>query len=91
MSARVASNYKSRYLLQTGNDIVDSKLDAWVDGQRQIDLSIKYQISKSIRLSFDGLNLNKEKYYVYQGVNAYNFQNEQYGRSFIVSLNMTQF
>ncbi|NDI23175.1 MAG: hypothetical protein EBY76_09060, partial [Betaproteobacteria bacterium] len=68
-----------------------SKLDAWVDGQRQIDLSIKYQISKSIRLSFDGLNLNKEKYYVYQGVNAYNFQNEQYGRSFIVSLNMTQF
>lgn len=91
LSARVASNYKSRYLLQTGNDIVDSKLDAWVDGQRQIDLSIKYQISKSIRLSFDGLNLNKEKYYVYQGVNAYNFQNEQYGRSFIVSLNMTQF
>ncbi|NCV70388.1 MAG: TonB-dependent receptor, partial [Betaproteobacteria bacterium] len=51
LSARVASNYKSRYLLQTGNDIVDSKLDAWVDGQRQIDLSIKYQISKSIRLS----------------------------------------
>jgi len=90
-SARVASNSKSRYLLQTGSDIVDPNLDAWVDGQKQIDLSVKYQINKSTLLSFEGLNLNKEKYYVYLGNQKYNFQNEQYGRSFRVSLTMTQF
>ena len=90
-SARVASNSKSRYLLQTGSDVVDANLDAWVDGQKQIDLSVKYQINKSTLLSFEGLNLNKEKYYVYLGNQKYNFQNEQYGRTFRVSLTMTQF
>jgi TonB-dependent receptor len=90
-SARVASNSKSRYLLQTGSDVVDASQDAWVDGQKQIDLSVKYQINKSTLLSFEGLNLNKEKYYVYLGNQKYNFQNEQYGRTFRISLTMTQF
>jgi TonB-dependent receptor len=90
-SARVASNSKSRYLLQTGSDVVDASQDAWVDGQKQIDLSVKYQINKSTLLSFEGLNLNKEKYYVYLGNQKYNVQNEQYGRTFRISLTMTQF
>jgi len=90
-SARVASNSKSRYLLQTGSDVVDASQDAWVDGQRQIDLSVKYRINKSTLLSFEGLNLNKEKYYVYLGSQKFNFQNEQYGRTLRVSLTMTQF
>jgi TonB-dependent receptor len=91
LSARVASNAKSRYLLQTGSDVVDASQDAWVDGQRQVDLSVKYQINKMTQLTFEGLNINKEKYYVYLGNERFNFQNEQYGRTFRLSLTMAHF
>ena len=40
-STRLASNSKSRYMLQTGSDVVDASQDAWVDGQTQLDLSVK--------------------------------------------------
>ena len=90
-SARLASNSKSRYLLQTGSDVTDANLDAWVDGQTQLDLSVKYQITKGIQVTFEALNLNKEKYYVYLGSPNYNFQNEQYGRTYRLSLNVSQF
>jgi TonB-dependent receptor len=91
LSARIASNAKSRYLLQTGSDVVDASQDAWVDGQRQVDLSVKYQINKMTQLTFEGLNINKEKYYVYLGNERFNFQNEQYGRTFRLSLTMAHF
>jgi hypothetical protein len=91
LSARIASNAKSRYLLQTGSDVVDASQDAWVAGQRQVDLSVKYQINKMTQLTFEGLNINKEKYYVYLGNERFNFQNEQYGRTFRLSLTMAHF
>jgi len=91
LSARIASNAKSRYLLQTGSDVVDASQDAWVAAQRQVDLSVKYQINKMTQLTFEGLNINKEKYYVYLGNERFNYQNEQYGRTFRLSLTMAHF
>lgn len=90
-SARLAANMKSRYLLQTGADVLDASQDAWVDAQRQLDLSLRYQLNRATRLSFEVLNLNKESYYVYLGKPALNFQNEQYGRTFRVSLSSSLF
>jgi hypothetical protein len=43
------------------------------------------------QLTFEGLNINKEKYYVYLGNERFNFQNEQYGRTFRLSLTMAHF
>ena len=90
-STRLVSNSKSRYLLQTGSDVVDASQDVWVDGQTQLDLSMKYQFTKGIQLTFEVLNLNREKYYVYLGNSPYNFQNEQYGRTYRLSVNLSQF
>jgi TonB-dependent receptor len=90
-SARLAANMKSRYLLQTGADVLDAGQDTWVDAQRQLDLSLRYHLSKGTRLSFEVLNLNKESYYTYLGKQAYNAQNEQYGRTFRVSLSANIF
>lgn len=90
-STRLAANMKSRYLLQTGADVLDASQDVWVDAQKQLDLSLRYQLSKGARVSFEVLNLNKESYYVYLGKPALNFQNEQYGRTFRVSLNASVF
>lgn len=91
VSTRLALNQKSHYLLQVGGDILDASADAYVDGQRQIDFSFGYQLSKKLQVVFEGINLNNEKYYVYQGSKAYNMQNEQYGRTYKLSLKANLF
>jgi len=91
VSTRLALNHKSNYLLQVGGDILDATADAYVDGQRQIDFSFSYQLSKNVQLSLEGINLNNEKYYVYQGAKAYNMQYEQYGRTYKLSLKANLF
>ncbi len=90
-SGRLALNAKSRYLLQTGSDILNSNQDIWVDNQNQLDLSVKYQLTKSTQLVFEGLNLNREKYYTYQGSTTYNAQNEQYGRTYRITVKANLF
>lgn len=88
-SARLALNHKSAYLLELGGDILAPAQDRVVDRQRQIDLSLAWQASRSLQVVFEGLNLNDEKYYVYQGSREFNTQYEQYGRTLKVSLKMT--
>jgi TonB-dependent receptor len=91
LSARLALNYKSDYLLEMGDDILDAKQDRIVDAQKQVDFSASYQISKQVQLSFEAANLNNEKYYVYLGSKAYNAQYEQYGRTYKLSLKVSLF
>lgn len=91
VTTRLALNHKSNYLLEVGGDILDAKADAYVDSQRQIDFSFGYQLSKKLQLVFEGINLNNEKYYVYQGSKPYNMQYEQYGRTYKLSLKATVF
>jgi TonB-dependent receptor len=90
-SARVAVNYKSPYLLEMGEDILDGKQDRIVDTQKQVDFSASYQLTKQLQLSFEAANLNNEKYYTYLGSKAYNAQYEQYGRTYKLSLKVSLF
>jgi TonB-dependent receptor len=91
LSTRLALNHKSPYLLEVGSDILDAGADAYVDRQRQMDFSLGYQISKKLQLVFEAINLNDEKYNVYQGSKPYNLQYEQYGRTYKLSLKATVF
>ena len=91
ITTRIAVNHKSNYLLAVGGDILDPSADAIVDAQRQVDFSFGYQLSKKLQLVFEGINLNNEKYYVYQGAKPYNTQYEQYGRTYKLSLKATVF
>ncbi|WP_058049731.1 TonB-dependent receptor [Janthinobacterium sp. Ant5-2-1] len=91
VSARLALNYKSPYLLEMGGDILDPSQDHIVASQKQLDFSLSYQINKQFQVLFEAANLNNEKYYVYQGTKQYNVQNEQYGRTFKVSLKASAF
>jgi TonB-dependent receptor len=91
LSARIAVNYKSPYLLELGDDILDSKQDRVVDTQKQVDFSASYQITKQLQLNFEAANLNNEKYYTYLGSKAYNAQYEQYGRTYKLSLKVSLF
>ncbi len=89
LSTRIAANMKSRYLLQTGADVLDASQDNWVDSQTQVDFSLRYQLTKRVKLGFEVLNITRERYYVYLGTKPYNVQNEQYGRTFRLSLQGT--
>jgi TonB-dependent receptor len=91
LSTRLALNYKSPYLLEMGDDILDAGQDRIVDAQKQVDFSLSYQLSKQVQLSFEAANLNNEKYYVYLGGKAHNAQYEQYGRTYKVSLKVSMF
>ena len=90
-SARVALNQKSPYLLELGGDLLDATKERWVDRQRQVDASIAWQIDRRWSLKVEGLNLNNEVYYVYQGSRPFNTQYEQYGRTLKVSLSAKAF
>ncbi len=91
VSARLALNYKSPYLLELGADILKPSQDRIVDAQKQLDFSLAWQLSKQLQLVFDGANLNNEKYYVYQGDKKFNAQHEQYGRTYRINLKASAF
>lgn len=90
LSARVAVNHKSAYLLEVG-DVFDAVRDNWVAAQTQVDLSLRYDVTPKLQLSFEALNLGDSRYYVYLGRPALNVQHEQYGRSFKLGLKWTVF
>ena len=91
VSARLALNYKSPYLLEMGGDILQQSQDHIVDSQKQLDFSLSWQLSKQFQMTFEAANLNNEKYYVYQGTKQFNVQNEQYGRTYKLSLKASAF
>ena len=91
LSTRLAVNYKSDYLLELGDDILDAAQDRIVASQKQLDFSLSYQLTKQLQLQFEAANLNNEKYYVYQGTKNHNAQHEQYGRTYKVSLKASVF
>jgi TonB-dependent receptor len=90
-SARLAMNYKSPYLLELGEDVLDASQDRYVDTQKQLDLSMSLKLDKRWQLTFDASNLNNEKYYVYMGDKSRNAQHEQYGRTFKIGLKASIF
>ena len=90
-SARLALNYKSPYLLELGEDVLDATQDRYVDTQKQLDFSLSYKIGKRWQLTFDASNLNNEKYYVYMGDKSRNAQFEQYGRTYKIGLKASIF
>ena len=87
-SLRLAGNHKSRYLLEV-SDVLDASRDLYVDAQTQFDLSARVALAKGLQLSFEAMNLNDAKYYVYAGNSGRNAQWETYGRSYRLSLKYT--
>lgn len=90
VSARLALNQKSAYLLELG-DILNPAQDRMVDRQRQLDISVSWQFNRRVQMVFEAINLNDEKYYVYQGSRELNAQYEQYGRTLRVGMKVSLF
>ncbi|MDX3773680.1 TonB-dependent receptor [Chromatiaceae bacterium AAb-1] len=88
ISLRLAANYKSKYLAEVG-DVTDADYDVYADDHLQLDFTAKWNIRRGMQLYFNVINLNDEPYYAYTGRKPYNFQYEQYGRTFVLGLQIT--
>jgi TonB-dependent receptor len=88
IQARVAVNYKSEALIVVGGD---SSEDVYEDEHTQIDASLKYNITDSIQVYFEGINLTDEPFFAYQDKSRYNWQYEEYGRTYLLGVRVTNF
>ncbi|MFZ5483624.1 MAG: TonB-dependent receptor [Pseudomonadota bacterium] len=89
-SLRLAANHKSKYLLEVA-DLDDADTDLYVDGQTQYDFAAHYKVNKRMRVTFEALNLSDEHYYVYAGKESLNAQYESYGRTYKLTLKVSDF
>ena len=89
-SLRLAANHKSKYLDEVA-DIEDPAQDLYVDAQTHFDFAARYKIGKRMQLAFEALNLSDEYFYVYSGQRNLNAQHESYGRTYKLSLKITDF
>lgn len=76
-STRLSASYKSEAFL-----FEDADRSVYEDAHQQLEFSAKYYVSDSTLVYFNALNLTDEAYYVYHGSRQYNYQYEEYGRSF---------
>ncbi|MBU2870061.1 TonB-dependent receptor [Colwellia sp. E2M01] len=84
ISIRLSSTYKSENYQFTDNDS-----DVYQDDHMQIDFSAKYYINNTTQVYFNATNLNDEPYYAYHGDSQYNYQYEEYGRTFELGITIT--
>lgn len=73
-SARVSGNLHGAYITEVGDDASE---DIWQDRHFQVDLNASYRF-KGYKAFLEVLNLNDEKFRLYEGSELYPIQSEQY-------------
>ena len=83
-STRLSASYKSETF-----QFEDNNIDVYQGDHTQIDFSSKYYFSDTVQVYFNASNLTDESYYLYHGDKQYNYQYEQYGRTFELGITIT--
>lgn len=83
-STRLSASYKSKTFQFEDNDIA-----VFEDDHTQLDFSSKYHHSDTVQFYFNASNLTDEALYLYHGDKQYNYQYEQYGRTFELGVSIT--
>lgn len=86
ISARLSTSYKSEAFL-----FQDAKRDVYEDAHTQVDLNIKYYVSDKSFIYLNAVNLTDEAYYLYHGNSNFNYQYEEYGRTFELGFTYNSF
>ncbi|WP_252736786.1 MULTISPECIES: TonB-dependent receptor [unclassified Psychrosphaera] len=76
-STRLTASYKSEAFL-----FEDADRRVFEDEHQQLEFSAKYYVDDNSIVYFNAVNLTDESYYLYHGTRNYNYQYEEYGRSF---------
>ncbi len=85
-STRLSASYKSETF-----QFEDNNIGVYESDHTQIDFSSKYHYSDNVQFYFNASNLTDEALYLYHGNKQYNYQYEQYGRTFELGVSITSF
>ena len=86
-SLRLSTTFRGERLVEV--DMEDAALDKYEDNHMQVDLSAKYRFNNGLQLSFSGVNLTDEPFYVNNS--GYNGQYEEYGPTYVMGLTYSNF
>ena len=86
-SLRLSTAFRGERLVEV--DMKDAALDRYEDDHMQVDLSAKYRFTNGLQLSFSGVNLTDEPFYVNNS--GYNGQYEEYGPTYVLGLTYSNF
>ncbi len=86
VSARLSTSYKSEAFL-----FEDADRKVYEDSHTQVDLNVKYYVNDRSYIYFNAVNLTDEAYYLYHGSTNYNYQYEEYGRTFEIGFTYNSF
>lgn len=89
VSIRLSNAYISERVAEI--DLGDSTNDLYEDEHNQVDLTVKYDISKNFQIYFNAINLNEEPNYRYYGSGRYNAQYDEIGQSFVMGITYRNF
>ncbi|MBY6225562.1 TonB-dependent receptor [Ferrimonas balearica] len=90
VSLRLSAAYKSEYLVEV-DALDDAAFDIYEDEHLQWDLVAKGFVTTDFIVYFKAINLTDEPFYTYTGQSSYNAQYEQYGRTFQLGVQYTNF
>ena len=76
---RLAATYRDNYLDEVGSKPLN---DRYTDDHMQVDLTAKYKVNDSLRLTFEAINLNDEPEYYYFGNPSRLSQYDEYGATY---------
>ncbi len=83
LSTRLSAVHRSEYLEEIGDS---AAYDLWVAPNTQLDLTVDYKIGDNWGLYLEASNLLDEPLELYQGDRSQTFQNELYGRTYVIGV-----
>ncbi|WP_444924106.1 TonB-dependent receptor [Microbulbifer sp. DLAB2-AF] len=86
-SLRLSAAFRSERLLEV--DMEDASRDRYEEDHLQLDLSVRYHLNNGLLLTFTGVNLTDEPYYMHNS--GFNGQYEEYGPTYALGLSYSTF
>ncbi|WP_444896012.1 TonB-dependent receptor [Microbulbifer sp. SSSA005] len=86
-SMRLSAAFRSERLLEV--DLENEVNDRYEEDHLQLDLSARYRFDNGLQLTFTGVNLTDEPYYVH--TSGFNGQYEEYGPTYAIGLSYSTF
>ncbi|AWF82806.1 TonB-dependent receptor [Microbulbifer sp. A4B17] len=86
-SMRLSAAFRSERLLEV--DLENESNDRYEEDHLQLDLSARYRFDNGLQLTFTGVNLTDEPYYVH--TSGFNGQYEEYGPTYAIGLSYSTF
>lgn len=86
VSLRLTASHKSYNINE-----FDDEVRIYEDDHNQLDFSAKYHVNDQLNVHFNMINITDEPFYAYYGEQQYNYQYEEYGRTFELGVTYTSF